>query len=215
MHACIWLCSLHVDTTDSTNHHTREVSYDHTDYSYLLSLFNIILQVRPTMITVANLVAYKMLLGANLGIQASISQCCKPPIMPPCPGTTSFLYANKLAKYQQFIDVIVGDGNCFFRAISKELFGSEKFHNDLRQILTKFTMHNPTLFQALDFTNNFTKHCNRMSRKSAYVCHTSRATSHSHILTATIVCLYKTFSNKRLAVDLFCTTKDKYIILCL
>ena len=120
------------------------------------------------MITVANLVAYKMLLGANLGIQASISQCCKPPIMPPCPGTTSFLYANKLAKYQRFIDVIVGDGNCFFRAISKELFGSEKFHNDLRQILTKFTMHNPTLFQALDFTSNFKKYCNRMSRKSTY-----------------------------------------------
>ena len=88
--------------------------------------------------------------------------------MSPCPGTTSFLYADKLAKYHRFIDVIVGNGNCFFRAISKELFGSEKSHPDLRQILVKFTIHNPTLFQALDFTNNFKKHCNRMPCRNTY-----------------------------------------------
>lgn len=120
------------------------------------------------MITVANLVAYKMLLGANIGIQASISQCCKPPIIPPCAGTTSFLFADKLAKYQRFIDVIVGDGNCFFRAISKELCGSEKFQTGLQQILVTFIIHNPSLFQALDFTNNFKKHCNKMSRNGTY-----------------------------------------------
>ena len=88
--------------------------------------------------------------------------------MSPCPGTTSFLYADKLAKYQRFIDVIVGDGNCFFRAISKELFGSEKSHPDLRQILVKFTIHNPTLFQAFDFTNNFKKHYDRMPCRNTY-----------------------------------------------
>ena len=120
------------------------------------------------MITVTNLVAYKMLLGANIGIPVSIGQCCKPPIMPPCPGTTSFLFADKLAKYQRFIDVIIGDGNCFFRTISKELFGTEKFHPGLRQILVAFVIHNPSLFQALDFTNNFKKHCNKMSRNGVY-----------------------------------------------
>ena len=98
----------------------------------------------------------------------SIGQCCKPPIMPPCPGTTSFLFADKLAKYQRFIDVIIGDGNCFFRTISKELFGTEKFHPGLRQILVAFVTHNPSLFQALDFTNNFKKHCNKMSRNGIY-----------------------------------------------
>ena len=75
----------------------------------------------------------------------SIGQCCKPPIMPPCPGNTSFLFADKLAKYQRLIDVIIGDGNCFFRTISKKLFGTEKFHPGLRQILVAFVIHNPSL----------------------------------------------------------------------
>lgn len=120
------------------------------------------------MITVANLAAYKMLLGANIGIQVSINQCCKPSVIPPCAGTASFDFVDKLAKYQRFIDVIAGDGNCFFRAISKELFASEKFHQQLRQILVTFILHNPSLFQALDFTNNFKKHCNKMLRNGTY-----------------------------------------------
>ena len=31
------------------------------------------------------------------------------------------------------IDYIRGDGNCFFRALSKDIYGSEDFHNDIRQ----------------------------------------------------------------------------------
>jgi len=35
-------------------------------------------------------------------------------------------------------DIIIGDGNCFFRAISKELFGEGKHHKCLHTILVEY-----------------------------------------------------------------------------
>ena len=40
------------------------------------------------------------------------------------------------------IDTIVGDGNCFFRAISKEIFGTEMHHLALRATITTFIRDN-------------------------------------------------------------------------
>ena len=125
-------------------------------------------QLRPTMITIRSLVSYKMILAANIGIPAVIHQCCSPTIIPPCPGTHHYTYALKLGEDQRSLDVISGDGNCFFRAISKELFGSQQFHGKMRQVLVSFISNNPTMLKALDFSNRFKQHCTKMSRNGTY-----------------------------------------------
>ena len=45
------------------------------------------------------------------------------------------------------IDNIIGDGNCFFRAISKELFGEERNHERLHAILVEYVQINSKHFQ--------------------------------------------------------------------
>lgn len=42
---------------------------------------------------------------------------------------------------------ITGDGNCYFRAISHLLFGSEDNHLEIRTLLVRFINHNKTVFE--------------------------------------------------------------------
>ena len=109
-----------------------------------------------------------MILAANIGITANLDQCRSPMTIPACPGTSQYCFHLKLAEEQQSLDVISGDRNCFFRAISKELFGSQEFYPKIRQILVTFISNNPTLFEALDFSNKFSHHCNKMLRNRTY-----------------------------------------------
>ena len=45
------------------------------------------------------------------------------------------------------IDHIRGDGNCLFRALSKELLGHEKFHYIIRRLIVQFMSCNLNRFQ--------------------------------------------------------------------
>lgn len=56
---------------------------------------------------------------------------------------------NSLAKISRRIDQISGDGNCLFRALSKEVFGSERFHCWLRNRIVDFMADNSPLFDQI------------------------------------------------------------------
>lgn len=65
------------------------------------------------------------------------------------PHSPSFERAIELATVGRTLDIIIGDGNCFFRALSKELFGDQQFHHNLRQIIVNFIYQNSLLFEPL------------------------------------------------------------------
>ncbi len=60
-----------------------------------------------------------------------------------------------------------GDGNCFFRALSHQLYGSDEFHLHVRAILVGFEVINPSAFEAYLFTSptvsTILQHAKRMS----------------------------------------------------
>ena len=63
------------------------------------------------------------------GTNCILSSVC---VTPP-PTTESYkAILTSLEQQNHTIDNIQGDGNCMFRSLSKELFGSEKYHSDLR-----------------------------------------------------------------------------------
>lgn len=47
---------------------------------------------------------------------------------------------------------VANDGNCFFRAVSDQLYGTEQFHYDLRQRACDYIVRNKQLF--IDFVND-------------------------------------------------------------
>ena len=69
------------------------------------------------------------------GTNCSLSSVCITP-----PPTTEGYKAILTSLEQQNcnIDKIQGDRNCMFPSLSKELFGSEKYHLDLRKLVTDF-----------------------------------------------------------------------------
>ena len=52
----------------------------------------------------------------------------------------------QLSKENREIDYIKGDGNCFFRALSKQIHGTEKFHKDLRNLTVDIMATNRSFF---------------------------------------------------------------------
>ena len=74
-----------------------------------------------------------------------------------------------LKQMNRRIDSIIGDGSCFFRAISKEILGSQCHQSVIRHHVIQFVLRNPTQFQPHLFTGpgaisgdlNF--HCKAMS----------------------------------------------------
>ena len=63
---------------------------------------------------------------------------------------------------QRRIDYIQPDGNCLFRALSKEILGHEKFHHLIRQSLIQFTRENGHLFEKIVFSGTLEAHCKKM-----------------------------------------------------
>ncbi len=53
------------------------------------------------------------------------------------------------SKHLRSIDV-AGDGNCFFRAVSMNLFGSEDHHSNLRQSVTSYMVRNISSPSSID-----------------------------------------------------------------
>ncbi|CAG9464664.1 unnamed protein product [Pedinophyceae sp. YPF-701] len=55
----------------------------------------------------------------------------------PLPMSSEALMTERLAKYALREKEVVGDGSCQFRSLSDQLFGSEKFHVEVRKVVVK------------------------------------------------------------------------------
>ena len=91
------------------------------------------------------------------------------------PGSPSFERSLELASSGRTLDLIVGDGNCFFRALSKELLGDQQFHQNLRHIIVNFILNNSLMFQSLlrspeneNDTITIENHCTRMLQQGEF-----------------------------------------------
>ena len=82
-------------------------------------------------------------------------------LIPP-PNTDGYKVLQNMLGKQRRIDYIQGDGNCLFRALSKEILGHEKFHHTIRQILIQHTRINSDYFQKYVFTGTLEAHCRKM-----------------------------------------------------
>ncbi len=83
--------------------------------------------------------------------------CISPP-----PSTEGYKGIQDMLGKQRRIDNIKGDGNCLFRAISKELLGHEKFHNLVRQFIVQFITTNSKQFQEYLAKGKIEAHLQRM-----------------------------------------------------
>ena len=54
-----------------------------------------------------------------------------------------------LQEQDRIIDHIVADGNCMFWSLSKELFGTQCHHLQLRKLISDFEEHNPNIINSL------------------------------------------------------------------
>lgn len=69
-----------------------------------------------------------------------------PSCLPPPPISTYVRLGSQLSLQSRKIDSVLADGNCFFRALSKEVLGSQRHHYELRQVVAKFILQNPKNF---------------------------------------------------------------------
>lgn len=123
-----------------------------------------------------NLACYRLMLGSTLRLCISEERCRSNSITPPSSNNQAYPLAMLLSEQNRSIDIIIGDGNCFFRAISKELFGEEKHHECLRTILVEYIKLNGKNFQQYmsHGSGSIMEHCNRMKKLRRSVCYSSR-----------------------------------------
>ncbi|PVD27008.1 hypothetical protein C0Q70_12158 [Pomacea canaliculata] len=70
----------------------------------------------------------------------------------------------RLASLERQVDYIKGDGNCFFRALSKEIYGSENFHAEWREAVVDVIDCHPLVFRQYVDTNSVESHVQEMRR---------------------------------------------------
>ena len=110
------------------------------------------------------------MLGSTLQLGISEERCRSNSITPSSSNNQAYPLATLLSEQNRSIDIIIGDGNCFFRAISKELFGGEKHHEHLRTILVEYIKLNRRNFQQyMSHGSGFImEHCNRMQKLGVF-----------------------------------------------
>ena len=110
------------------------------------------------------------MLGSTLRLCISEERCRSNSITPPSSNNQAYPLATLLSEQNRSIDIIIGDGNCFFRAISKELFGEEKHHECLRTILVEYIKLNRRHFQQYlsHGSGSIMEHCNRMQKLGVF-----------------------------------------------
>ena len=72
-----------------------------------------------------------------------------------------------LQQQDRMIDYIIGDGNCMFRSFSKELFGTQYHHLQLRKLIVDFEEHNPNIIMSL-FNGDVQQLLDRMRQESEW-----------------------------------------------
>lgn len=93
-----------------------------------------------------NLLCFRSFLATNLSITLPSNISLTNNIVLSSPGSPSFERSLELASIGRTLDLIAGDGNCFFRALSKELLGDQRFHQNLRHVIVHFILNNSLLF---------------------------------------------------------------------
>ena len=83
-------------------------------------------------------------------------------LLHPPPDTEGYKVLQSMLGKQRRIDYILPDGNCLFRALSKEILGHEKFHHLIRLTLIQYTRENDNLFQKFVFSGTLEAHCKKM-----------------------------------------------------
>lgn len=73
-------------------------------------------------------------------------------------------------KTNRLIDVVLGDGNCFFRSVAKELLGDQSHHGTVRSLLMEFLSENGPHFSGLteSFGEPFAQHCERLTTTGSW-----------------------------------------------
>ena len=66
------------------------------------------------------------------------------------------------------IDVMGMDGNCFFRAISKETLGTEYHHSEIRHLICNFMESHPLTFSSWFYGNDFIDHITTMRQDKVW-----------------------------------------------
>ncbi|KAL8575990.1 hypothetical protein ACOMHN_052008 [Nucella lapillus] len=74
----------------------------------------------------------------------------------------------RLADTGRQVDYIRGDGNCFFRALSKELYGSEDFHTDWREAVCDLIESHPCVFSPFVDGGCVSKHLHLMRQLGSW-----------------------------------------------
>ncbi|XP_005093661.1 OVARIAN TUMOR DOMAIN-containing deubiquitinating enzyme 6 [Aplysia californica] len=75
---------------------------------------------------------------------------------------------DKLAQENRQIDYIRGDGNCFFRALSKQLYGSERFHKTIRSLIVDVIATNKDKFAQFVDGEDVQTHVMRMAEDHSW-----------------------------------------------
>ena len=83
-------------------------------------------------------------------------------ILHPPPDTEGYKLLQNMLGKQRRIDYIQADGNCLFRALSKEILGHEKFHHLIRQTLIQYISENGHFFKKYVFSGTLAAHCKKM-----------------------------------------------------
>ena len=118
--------------------------------------------------TATSIECYRAVLAPALGIKLVQEVGGKDTINIPPVQSPAFKLNMQLAASGRNIDVILGDGNCFFRAISKELFGKQCFHYNMRTNLMEFIQNHPNMFEPLVFQGSLDQHCKKVSKPGAF-----------------------------------------------
>lgn len=88
------------------------------------------------------------------------------------PSATSFYggIRDLLLSSCRQINMVLGDGNCFFRAISWELLGDQSHHHIIRTLLMDFISEHRPHFSGLteSFGEAFKDHCERLHKMGTW-----------------------------------------------
>ncbi|KAK6173310.1 hypothetical protein SNE40_016785 [Patella caerulea] len=102
--------------------------------------------------------------------QPSISDSVKTTDIKSTPGYPLYAYLkSRLDSDNLQIDYIQGDGNCFFRALSKDIYGQEGFHSEVRQAVVDVIEKYPKEFEKyLDSGDSLREHIHEMRLPSTW-----------------------------------------------
>ena len=86
---------------------------------------------------------------------------------PPPSGLNSVAPTENLDTLTNFL-MQTGSGNCFLRALSRQLTGSQELHLPLRETLMRFEADNPEVFSSLLSSTTLDNHMSRVGADRAW-----------------------------------------------